>query len=147
MPYESRAQQRKFHVLQREGKIDADTVREFDHASKGKKLPDHKQAEYRLIPKGVYTVKRAGHAHDRLAERTDFHRSAIASIQKSVDAMKLPQGSYHLPLRDKDGNVAGYAVFKGVLDRPGPVLSTVYGKHMLPPGKNIEETVKESSTK
>lgn len=40
MPYQSRAQQRKFHALLREGKIDAETVKEFDDVSKGLKLPD-----------------------------------------------------------------------------------------------------------
>lgn len=33
MPYASCAQQRKFHALLREGKIDASTVKEFDDAS------------------------------------------------------------------------------------------------------------------
>lgn len=39
MPYASRAQQRKFHALLREWKIDASIVKEFDDASKGMELP------------------------------------------------------------------------------------------------------------
>lgn len=39
MPYKSDAQRRKFHVLLKQGKISAKTVREFDNASKGIKLP------------------------------------------------------------------------------------------------------------
>lgn len=41
MPYASNAQRKKFHVLEREGKISPATVDEFDQASKGKKLPEH----------------------------------------------------------------------------------------------------------
>jgi len=39
MPYKSRAQAAKFHILLKEGKIDPKVVAEFDAASKGKKLP------------------------------------------------------------------------------------------------------------
>lgn len=39
MPYVSDAQRRKFHVLEKEGKISHATVAEFDAASKGLKLP------------------------------------------------------------------------------------------------------------
>lgn len=39
MPYKSDAQRKKFHVLEKEGKISPATVHEFDEASKGKKLP------------------------------------------------------------------------------------------------------------
>lgn len=39
MPYKSDAQRRKFHAMLRRGEIAAKTVREFDQASKGKKLP------------------------------------------------------------------------------------------------------------
>lgn len=40
MPYKSEAQRRKFHELAKQGKMDPKTVREFDEASKGMKLPD-----------------------------------------------------------------------------------------------------------
>ena len=40
MPYASKAQQRKFHALLSRGQIAASTVKEFDKASKGKKLPE-----------------------------------------------------------------------------------------------------------
>lgn len=39
MPYKSQAQRRKFHALENEGKISPKVVKEFDSASKGKKLP------------------------------------------------------------------------------------------------------------
>ena len=42
MPYVSQAQRGKFHALEKEGKISHSTVKEFDKASKGKKLPYHK---------------------------------------------------------------------------------------------------------
>ena len=41
MPYASKAQRGKFHVLEREGKISPSTVQEFDSASKGMKLPQY----------------------------------------------------------------------------------------------------------
>jgi hypothetical protein len=41
MPYKSKAQAAKFHVLLSEGKISKKTVDEFDQASKGLKLPEH----------------------------------------------------------------------------------------------------------
>lgn len=40
MPYKSEAQRRKFHAMERRGEISHKTVREFDRASKGKKLPE-----------------------------------------------------------------------------------------------------------
>jgi hypothetical protein len=42
-PYASNAQRKKFHILEKEGKISHKTVREFDQASKGKHLPEHKR--------------------------------------------------------------------------------------------------------
>ena len=40
MPYKSDAQRRKFHALLKRGEIKPSTVKEFDQASKGKKLPE-----------------------------------------------------------------------------------------------------------
>lgn len=40
-PYSSDAQRKKFHQLLKEGKISAETVAEFDQASKGLVLPAH----------------------------------------------------------------------------------------------------------
>lgn len=40
MPYKSEAQRRKFHDLQKQGKISKATVQEFDDASKGMRLPE-----------------------------------------------------------------------------------------------------------
>lgn len=40
MPYKSEAQRRKFHELLKQGKIDPKVVKEFDHHSKGLKLPE-----------------------------------------------------------------------------------------------------------
>lgn len=39
MPYKSEAQRRKFHAMEARGEISSKTVKEFDEASKGKKLP------------------------------------------------------------------------------------------------------------
>jgi len=42
-PYKSEAQRRYFHVAEKEGKISKKVVKEFDEASKGKKLPKKKK--------------------------------------------------------------------------------------------------------
>ena len=39
MPYKSEAQRKKFHVLEKQGKLSHEVVAEYDKASKGKKLP------------------------------------------------------------------------------------------------------------
>ena len=39
MPYKSQAQAGKFHEMLKRGEISAATVKEWDQASKGKKLP------------------------------------------------------------------------------------------------------------
>lgn len=41
MPYKSKAQRGKFHVLEKQGKMSHKVVSEWDKASKGKKLPEH----------------------------------------------------------------------------------------------------------
>lgn len=41
MPYKSDAQRRFFHAAEARGEISHKTVKEFDRASKGKKLPEH----------------------------------------------------------------------------------------------------------
>jgi hypothetical protein len=40
MPYKSKAQQRAFHAKEKAGEISPAVVKEFDQASKGKKLPE-----------------------------------------------------------------------------------------------------------
>lgn len=40
MPYESKAQRRVFYAKASRGEISPATVKEFDQASKGKKLPE-----------------------------------------------------------------------------------------------------------
>ena len=92
-----------------------------------------------------YAVKGASHAEDRIEERTPLPRSTIRPLQAAVDKMSLPPGSYHLPLRDKDGALVGYAQFKGVPNRDRPVLATVLHKYMSPSGQNIEKMMKTGS--
>lgn len=48
-PYKSKAQQRKFHAMLERGEIDAGTVKEFDEASRGKKLPERINPEVYLV--------------------------------------------------------------------------------------------------
>lgn len=47
MPYKSQSQRRKFHAMERRGEIPAATVREYDRASKGKRLPERKATRKR----------------------------------------------------------------------------------------------------
>jgi hypothetical protein len=89
-----------------------------------------------------YAVKGASHAEDRIEERTPLPRSTIRPLQAAVDKMGLPPGTYHLPLRGKNGEVVGYAQFKAVPNRDRPVLATVLHKYMSPGGQNIERMMK-----
>jgi len=41
MPYKSDAQRKKFHAMLKRGEISAETVHEFDDATKGRELPEH----------------------------------------------------------------------------------------------------------
>ena len=50
MPYVSQAQRGKFHILEKQGKISPSVVEEFDQASKGLKLPQHKLPSSGLKP-------------------------------------------------------------------------------------------------
>lgn len=83
-------------------------------------------------------VKSAAHPHDRMEERTPFHRSHVDFLQRAVDTLALTGEAYHLPLRDKSGNVVGYAQFKRVPNRSTPVLATVLDPTMKPGGENVE---------
>lgn len=56
MPYASRAQQRKFHAMQARGEISPKTVREFDRASKGKRLPERKSMKDAVNRKALEQV-------------------------------------------------------------------------------------------
>lgn len=40
MPYKSERQRRYFHAAEARGEMDPETVKEYDKASKGKKLPE-----------------------------------------------------------------------------------------------------------
>lgn len=86
--------------------------------------------------------KVAAHAHDRMRERTELHPGHVDLIQRAVDTLGLPKGAYHLPLRNRDGSVIGYAQFKGVPNRKAPVLATVLGPGMKPGGQDIEAMIK-----
>lgn len=89
-------------------------------------------------PGPPYAVKGAAHAHDRIEERTNLGRNNVEPIQRAVDFLGLEPGSYHVPLRGKDGQILGYAQFKGVSNRKGPVLATVLAPTMVPGGINLE---------
>lgn len=91
---------------------------------------------------GTYLMKLNAHAHDRIEERTPFHKSNINKIQRAVDQMGLSPGDYHLPLRGKDGSILGYAAFKAAPGRKNPVLATVLAPHMSPKGQNLETALK-----
>lgn len=96
---------------------------------------------------GLCSVKLAFHAHDRMEERTPFHRSHADHLQLAVDTLKLTGEAYHLPLRDNAGKVVGYAQFKRVPDRKSPVLATVLGPSMRPRGENVEGMLRPKGQK
>jgi hypothetical protein len=87
---------------------------------------------------GAFGLKTAAHPHDRIEERTPFHRSVADYVQAAVDSKQLTPGKYYLPLRNKDNSVSGYAQFRSVSNRQYPVLVTVLGPTMLPSGENLE---------
>ena len=43
MPFQSKAQRRKFYQLEKEGKVSKATVQEWESATKGKRLPERKK--------------------------------------------------------------------------------------------------------
>jgi hypothetical protein len=45
VPYVSRKQRAKFHVLEDQGKVSHSTVKHWDRESKGKKLPKKKKSK------------------------------------------------------------------------------------------------------
>lgn len=92
-----------------------------------------------------HDVKTSAHAHDRMEERTPFHKSYVNHLQRAVDTLDLHESSYHLPLRHQSGEVAGYAQFKRVPNRDKPVLATILGPKMKPGGLNIEPLMKLNS--
>ena len=47
MPYKSDAQRKKFHAMLKRGEIDAATVKEYDEASQGRKLPERAKPKRR----------------------------------------------------------------------------------------------------
>lgn len=84
--------------------------------------------------------KLAQHAEDRLRERAPGVDPAVLDdIRSDLRGMKLPPGSYHLPLHTSSGVHEGYAVIKTVDTPTGniPVLATVFSKHMDPPGRPL----------
>lgn len=85
----------------------------------------------------VYTVKDAAHAHDRMEERTPLHRDNVEVLQQHADGRGVAPGHYYVPLRDRAGNVFGYAAFKTVPGRKDPVLATVLGRGMNPKGLDL----------
>ena len=90
-------------------------------------------------------AKFASHAHDRMKERTDLHPSFVGVLQRAADTLDLPEGSYHIPLRTKDGTVFGYAQFKSVKNRPKPVLATILGGTMKPGGRDLSEMLSKAA--
>lgn len=52
MPYKSDAQRKYFHAAEERGEISPKTVKEFDEASKGKKLPERVKKKVRKRMEG-----------------------------------------------------------------------------------------------
>lgn len=65
MPYQSQAQRRAFHAMESRGEISPATVKEFDQASKGKKLPER-----------IHPAAQAGLRSFMEAHGAKFHKNA-----------------------------------------------------------------------
>jgi len=72
MPYKSDAQRKFFHAAEKRGDISKKTVEEFDTASKGKSLPEHKPGSHEDSHKQI-----PGHA------RKTIHEGSPAEQRKS----------------------------------------------------------------
>ena len=83
MPYVSRSQQRKFHVLEAQGKISHETVKEFDEATK------HRKGGYKTLPE-YRNIKEAGWDDNvlgtgiNLKPLTDIYRDTAGRIQPAA---------------------------------------------------------------
>lgn len=80
--------------------------------------------------------KLAAHAHDRMVERAGLPRGHVERLQALADSLALDPGTYHMPIRHA-GQLVGYAQFKSVPNRKGPVLATVLGPEMTPGGYDL----------
>lgn len=129
-----------------EGQLDVNTLfYGLENPPGGLPGPAPEGPPYTVKDGAFHVVKQAAHAHDRMEERTPFHRSYADDIQMVVDTLDLKGQEYHLPLRSRGGKVEGYAVFGKVPNRGRPVLKTVLAPHMKPSGQNIEAMLRKSA--
>jgi len=80
-------------------------------------------------------IKIAGHAEDRLSERTALPPRALDPVRKGLARANLPSGSHHVRLPD-----GSFAVLKDVSKRgqqPRHVVATVLSESMSPPGYDV----------
>lgn len=93
MPYVSKAQQRKFHVLESEGKIPHSVVKEFDEATKGhySQLPEHVKKKKKRKKQAEYTLRDVLNGIRRVAYRTPL-RAILTNA-----ALGLGLGRYVVP--------------------------------------------------
>lgn len=85
------------------------------------------------------TVKMAGHAEQRLEQRTDVSPATLRRLQKRLAATDWPAQVHkgYVPLFSK-GVLNGYAAIKTVGPDHTPVIATVLAPHMTPQGQNVE---------
>jgi hypothetical protein len=86
--------------------------------------------------------KEARHAHDRMEERTPYHRSLVDLLETRVRNRypELPHGEYFVPLSGRgSGGVEGYGVFRtfGKQEKTRPTLVTILGNRMKPKGSQL----------
>jgi hypothetical protein len=86
-------------------------------------------------------IKLAGHAEDRMIERTQYHPDMLIPIRQGLQGKQLPRGSHHVRLPD-----GGFVVVKdvGKRDKPRHVVATVYSEDMSPPGYDITYDVMDA---
>lgn len=86
-------------------------------------------------------IKLAGHAEDRMIERTDYHPDMLIPVRQGLQGKNLPRGSHHVRLPN-----GGFVVVKdvGKRDKPRHVVATVYSEDMSPPGYDITYDVMDA---
>ena len=92
----------------------------------------------RILPASLLS-KLAGHAEDRLHERSHMPAETIKGLRSRIRSAKIPPGTHHVVLPD-----GSYAVIKDVSKPEGKsrhVVATVLASHMRPPGYDLSTEI------
>jgi hypothetical protein len=116
MPYRSAAQRRKFHAMLARGEISPAVVREYDRASKGKKLPERvKGKKIMAVRRKKATSHRRKAAHHR---RRRDPAAAAAPLATATSRHRRKRTVKRKPARRR-AKVFSLRDFLGISSDPG----------------------------